>query len=137
LKKVIVDTNILFSALLGKSKYLRETILSAKDISFYSCKFVFVELFKYKNKIQAKSSLEEDEILELLHSLLSKIKIFNEETVTDESLRKAYELCKDIDEKDTPFVAITIELSGSLWTKDSKLKDSLISKGFNSFFDID
>jgi len=96
-----------------------------------------LQLFKYKDKIQEKSSLDEDEILELLHSLLSKIKIFNEETVTDESLQKAYDLCKDIDEKDTPFVAITIELSGLLWTKDSKLKDGLISKGFDSFFDID
>lgn len=137
MKKVIVDTNILFSALLGKSKHLREAILSDKEIAFYSCKFIFVELFKYKDKIREKSSLDEDEILELLHSLLSKIKIFNEETVTNESLQKAYDLCKDIDEKDTPFVAITIELSGLLWTKDSKLKDGLISKGFDSFFDID
>jgi putative PIN family toxin of toxin-antitoxin system len=137
LKKVIIDTNILFSALLGKSKYIREAILSDNEVTFYSCKFVFVELFKYKDKIQSKSSLEEDEILELLHALLSKIKIFNEETVTDESLNKAYSLCKDVDEKDTPFVAITIELSGFLWTKDIKLKEGLKSKGFDSFFDIE
>jgi len=51
LKKVIVDTNILFSALLGKSKRVRDTILTEQDITFYSCKFVFVELFKYKETI--------------------------------------------------------------------------------------
>lgn len=137
MKKVIVDTNILFSALLGKSKNLREAILSEKELTFYSCKFIFVELFKYKEKIRAKSSLDEDEILELLHTLLSKIKIFNEESITNESLKKAYNLCKDIDEKDTPFVAVTIELSGLLWTNDKKLKDGLRAKGFDSFFEID
>ena len=136
MKKVIVDTNILFSVLLGKSKNLREAILSEKNVTFYSCKFIFVELFKYKDKIQAKSSLDEDEILELLHTLLSKIKIFNEESITNDSLKKAYDLCKDIDEKDTPFVSVTIELSGLLWTNDKKLKDSLRAKGFDSFFEM-
>lgn len=136
MKKVIVDTNILFSTLLGKSKKLRDAILTEKECTFYSCKFVFVELFKYKDKIQKKSSLEEDEILELLHNLLSKVKIFNEESVTDESLQKAYNFCKDVDAKDTPFVAITIELSGLLWTRDKKLKEGLKSKGFDSFFEL-
>ena len=77
MRTVIVDTNILFSALLGKSQKLRDAILTEKEVAFYSCKFVFVELFKYKEKIQKKSSLDEDEILELLYSLLKKIKIFD------------------------------------------------------------
>jgi len=137
LKKVIVDTNILFSALLGKSKKIRNIILTEKEVTFYFCNFVFVELFKYKEIIQKKSSLEEDEILELLHNLLKKIKIFNEESVTDESLQKAFDLCKDVDEKDTPFISITIELDGLLWTRDKELKIGLKSKGFDSFFEIE
>jgi len=137
LKKVIVDTNILFSALLGKSKKLRDTILTEKNISFYSCKFLIVELFKYKEKIRGKSSLEEDEILELLYGLLKKINIFDEVSVTEESLQKAFELCKDVDEKDTPFVAIVMELDGLLWTGDKALKDGLASKGFDSFFETE
>ena len=137
MKKVIVDTNILFSALLGKSKKIRNIILTEKEVTFYFCNFVFVELFKYKEIIQKKSSLEEDEILELLHNLLKKIKIFNEESVTDESLQKAFDLCKDVDEKDTPFISITIELDGLLWTRDKELKIGLKSKGFDSFFEIE
>jgi len=137
LRKVIVDTNILFSALLGKSNKSRDAILKEKDVAFYSCKFVFVELFKYKETIQEKSSLKEDEILELLYSLLKKIKFFDEESVTDESLQRAFALCQDVDEKDTPFVSTTIELGGFLWTNDKELKNGLKSKGFDSFFEIE
>jgi len=137
LRTIIVDTNILFSALLGKSEKLRDIIFTENELVFYSCKFVFVELFKYKERIQKKSSFTEDEILELLYSLLKKIKIFDEDTVTDENLQKAFDLCKDVDEKDIPFVAVTIELGGLLWTKDKELKSALQAKGFNSFFEIE
>jgi len=136
LKTVIVDTNILFSTLLGKNKAFRDALLTEKEITFYSCKFAIVELFKYKEKIQKYSLLEEDAILELLYNILKKIKLIDEESLTDESLQKAFDLCKDIDEKDIPFVAVTIELNGLLWTKDKKLKEGLISQGFNSFFEI-
>jgi predicted nucleic acid-binding protein len=42
----------------------------------------------------------------------------------------------DIDEKDSVFVALTLELDGLLWTSDKKLKNGLIKKGFNSFFEM-
>lgn len=137
MRDVVVDTNILFSALLGKSKRLRDFLLSSKDIAFYTCKFVVVELFKYKDKIQQKSLLEEEEILELLYELLKNINIFDEKALTLESIQKAFDLCKDVDEKDIPFVAVTIEINGLLWTNDKKLKNGLRSKGFDSFFEFD
>lgn len=134
---MIVDTNIIFSTLLGKNKKFRDTIFSQENITLYSCKYAIVELFKYKEKIQKYSSLEEDEIYELLYSLLKKINLFGENTLTEENLKNAFDLCKDIDEKDIPFVAVTLELEGLLWTSDKKLRNGLESKGFNSFFEIE
>ncbi|WP_322744651.1 PIN domain-containing protein [Cuspidothrix issatschenkoi] len=43
--------------------------------------------------------------------------------------------CKDIDESDTPHVALTLQLEGLLWTGDKKLKEGLIIKGFDKFFE--
>lgn len=46
----------------------------------------------------------------------------------------AYHLCHNIDEKDTIFIALTLELYGFLWTEDKKLKQGLQKKGVNKFF---
>ena len=137
MKTIIVDTNILFSTLLGKNKKFRDILLSQENVNLYSCKYAIVELFKYKEKIQTYSTFDEDEILELLYNLLKKIHLFDENTLTEESLKKAFDLCKGIDEKDIPFVAVTIELDGLLWTGDKELRNGLESKGFNSFFEIE
>ncbi|MCF6158702.1 MAG: four helix bundle protein [wastewater metagenome] len=56
MKKIIVDTNIMFSALLGKSKKIREKLFSSEDIKPYSCKYLIVELFKNKDKLIKNSA---------------------------------------------------------------------------------
>jgi predicted nucleic acid-binding protein len=94
-------------------------------------------LFKHKEKLLKYSTLEEEEFLEVFYSVLKRVNFFNEQTISDESVQRAYELCRDIDEKDTPFVALTIELNGLLWTKDDALKGGLKNKGFDAFFEID
>jgi len=49
--------------------------------------------------------------------------------------QKAYDLCFDVDIKDTPFVSLSIDLAIPLWTGDKKLKDGLKQKGFHDFYD--
>ena len=67
--------------------------------------------------------------------MLHKITFINEETISLENFIEAYKLCGNIDEKDTPFVALTLEIEGELWTNDVVLKRGLIKKGFDYFFD--
>ena len=43
------------------------------------------------------------------------------------------ELVYDVDVKDVPIVALTIELEWKLWTNDNELKDGLKSKSFFEF----
>ena len=131
---LIIDTNILFSCLLGKSLAIRETLFSSHDVKPYSCKFAIVELFKHKDKLLKCSGLEEDEMLELFYYLMTKIEFYNENTISDTSLQKAYELCRDIDEKDTVLVGLTIELNGLLWTGDKQLAKGLKQKGFRQLY---
>jgi len=50
LTPVVVDTNILFSALLSADGRQRGVLLGARDARFYCCRFSIVELFKHKKK---------------------------------------------------------------------------------------
>ncbi len=56
--------------------------------------------------------------------------------ILPENLVTAYQLCQDIDETDTPHIALTIELDGLLWTGDKKLKQGLERKGFVQLFEL-
>jgi predicted nucleic acid-binding protein len=47
-----------------------------------------------------------------------------------ESKQKAMELCKDIDEKDAPYVALAIEMDVPVISNDKKLYKGLKEKGF-------
>ena len=67
--------------------------------------------------------------------LLKRITLYKEDLIALDHRAVAYALCKDIDESDTPHVALTLELEGLLWTGDKKLKEGLRRKGFNQFFE--
>jgi predicted nucleic acid-binding protein len=131
---IIVDTNILFSALLtNRSKFAE--ILLATDNDFFVCEMVLVELFKHKEKIIKVSGLSEDEIIQLYQIYLKKIHLYKEELISLENRQQAYQFCHDIDKNDSAHVALTLELKGLLWTGDKILKEGLLQKGFKQFFD--
>lgn len=132
--KVIVDSNIFFSALLKEQNKFRNLLLLNDKIDFFTCHFLIVELFKYKEKIIKASKMEEEAILELFYELLKRINLYNETLISDENYYQAYDLCKDIDKKDIPFVALTLEINGFLWTGDKKLREGLKSKNFINLY---
>ena len=69
--------------------------------------------------------------MEILYKLLKNVNIFDEDLIAPNTLKKAHQLVKDIDEKDIIFVALAIELNGVLWTGDKKLIKGLHEKEFN------
>jgi predicted nucleic acid-binding protein len=133
-KRVIVDTNIIFKALRSQYSNYRD-VLDKSDLQFYSPNFLIAEIFKHKERIIKASKAEEAEIYELLEKTLRRINFVNEEFISLGNLIHAYKLCLDIDEKDTVFVALSLELDAAFWTKDDVLKNGLLSKGFDNFFD--
>ena len=133
-KTVIIDTNILFRGLRVRSETLRDKLLESGH-RFISAKYLIVELFKHKERIVANTNCPESEILLYLHEILRRIEFFDEEIITTGSYVEAYRLCGDIDEEDTPFLALTLELEGELWTNDEALKIGLRKKGFFRFFE--
>ncbi|MGD0091727.1 MAG: PIN domain-containing protein [Planctomycetota bacterium] len=130
---IIVDTSVLFAALVKSRSRLRDELFADLEPSFFSPRFLFVELFKHKERLVAATELSEEELLEVLNALLARIRFADECAIPLGTWLEARRLCRDIDEKDTPFVALTLHLDGKLWTEDEELKKGLRAKGFDQF----
>lgn len=132
---IVVDTNILFSLLLRGETALRRRFLTEGAITFHCPRFVFVELFQHKERIAHATELSEDGLLECLYELLARVHFVEEGGIPIGTWMEARHLCRDVDLKDAPFVALTLHLDGRLWTGDDKLKAGLRAKGFDRFFE--
>jgi predicted nucleic acid-binding protein len=132
---IVVDTSILFSLLLREESAQRKGFLTDNAIAFHCPRFVFVELFKHKERIAQATELSPDDLLECLYELLARIHFVEEGGIPIGTWMEARRLCRDVDPKDTPFVALTLHSDGRLWTGDTQLKAGLRSKGFDRFFE--
>lgn len=133
MKLIVPDSNIVFRALRSPNSSTRSVLLR-DDCQFLTPNFLFAEIFKYKEKILLRSKASEEEVYAFLILLLRKIRFIPEDWVSLGSRIEAYRLCHDIDEKDTPFLALTLEMEAQFWTNDEILKSGLQKKGFRDFF---
>ncbi len=128
--RIVIDSNILFSALI-KDSITRRTILEYTN-QFLFPSIIFEELEKYKDILLNKSGMDEKEFNELLYLIMNKVLI-----VPEESLEKykdpAVEIVKDIDIKDVLFIACVLAYPNSiLWSNDKKLKNQKTIKVLNT-----
>jgi len=132
---VVVDANIAFKCLHSDRGDLRERIGPGGHPQFFSPRFLFVELFKHKERLARAANLSEADLLEALYSLTSHLEFVNEANIPVGTWVEAHRLCKGIDVNDTPYVALTLHLDGRFWTEDEKLKAALRARGFARFFE--
>ena len=67
----VVDANIAFKALASGQGDLRDRLRPLTTIRFYAPRFLFVELFKHKERLATAAKVSEAETLEALHTLVS------------------------------------------------------------------
>lgn len=132
--KVVVDTSSFFSFLLRQTTALRRRFQTDSFYSFYCPRFFLVELFKHKERIAELSELEAEELLECFHELLARVHFVEDGSIPIGTWMEARRLCRDVDIKDTPFIALTLHLDGRLWTADEELKAGLRARNFDRFF---
>ena len=124
--KIIVDTNIVFSAILNSSSRVGKILLNSKEhFQFYTCDYLRIEILRHRNKLLKLTKLTADQLTELEVLVTSNIIFINERLLPQELLLKTEKLLKSIDPNDTPFVALTRHLEGKLWTGDMQLYKGL------------
>ncbi|HIG96082.1 TPA: PIN domain-containing protein [Candidatus Woesearchaeota archaeon] len=118
--KIVIDSNILFSALI-KDSTTRRLILEYGG-TFLFPEYIFTELEKYKEGLLTKSKMYETEFEKLLVLLLKKVVIIPNERALPYK-EEALTLVKDVDINDILFVACVLAHPDSLlWSDDKALK---------------
>jgi len=119
--KIVIDSNILFSALI-KESITRKIILEYDDFFLFPS-FIFEEMEKYKNELLKKSGMSKEEFNKLLKIILKKVKIIPNEVLTNYK-KEALELVKEIDINDMVFVACALaHFNSVIWSDDKRLKN--------------
>ncbi len=132
--KIVVDTNVLFSAILNSQSRIGQIILhpSIKH-NFYSVRFLQKEILNHFDKIKKITKLSDEELDELIEILYSRIHFISDDLIPVEAIIKADELTKSVDFDDILFVALSLHLNCKLWTGDITLMNALKKQGFNKF----
>jgi predicted nucleic acid-binding protein len=129
--KIIVDTNILFSAILNPGSRIAKILInSRKHFQFYSCNFLKDELFKHREKLSRLTRLSAPELDELEFLLTRNIVFVNEELIPQHVIAETEGVLEKIDLNDTPFVGLTKHIDGKLWTGDKQLITGLATSAF-------
>ena len=135
MKKVIVDTNIIFSCLLNSEGSIGDLIFNSNNIfDFYSNEFMRFEIRKHWSKLKKISKLTDLELETAYNKMLVKFTFINEKLIPQKDWEKAAALVAEIDLDDTNFVALTRYLKGNLWTGDKPLYDGLKAKRFRTVY---
>jgi len=130
--KLIVDSNIIFSAILNVNSRIGQILLTSdKSYDFYAPKYVRDEIFNHQEKLKKIAKLGDNEFLEVYELVLKNITILDHSIAAKSNYKKAFELCKDVDLDDIPFVAFSLYLKCKLWTGDKKLIKGLKDNGFD------
>lgn len=128
-ERYVIDANVLFSAFIsGKEVY---QLLSSEHV-LYVPDIAFLEIERYRERILKKTKLDREELQRFALKLLQKLTVVPSLLLSQPSLKHAHEACEDIDEKDTMYLAVAIELGVTLITGDRALHDGLRERGFRN-----
>ncbi|GAB4488645.1 MAG: hypothetical protein OHK0019_05190 [Saprospiraceae bacterium] len=126
---VIVDSNIVFSAMLNTQSRIGDILLNSPDIfEFYTCEYLREEIENHKVKIMARAGYDEQEYDEVKFLTYKNLQFFTDSLIPFEIWKKAADYVRDIDMNDIAYVALSSYLDVKLWTGDKLLRDGLAKK---------
>jgi predicted nucleic acid-binding protein len=134
----VIDTNIVFSAILNPDSPIGQIILNgSKYFHFSSISQLKEEIDKHEDKILNISGLNKKDYYKIYGLIKSKIKFVNQLLINPDCYYQADKLTKGIDPDDILFVGLAMQLKCKLWTGDKKLIEGLQEKGFHQIISTD
>jgi len=116
--KLVVDANILFSALIKEG--ITAELISKPSLELFTPDFILKEIIKHSEIISSKTQRTRGEIDKVLDDLLSVITIVKVREVEDR-VNDAKEISPD--QNDFMYFALALKLNCPLWSNDKLLKN--------------
>ena len=120
--RIVVDTNILISALL-KDNSIHARLIKSKFFSIYFPEYGLKEIEKYRSYIIAKRKRNSQSLsLEFIERyIMEEINIAPFDLYRQE-IKNASKIMKEIDEKDAPILALALQQCCPIWSNDKHFK---------------
>lgn len=132
--KIIIDANIVFSGILNtKSKIGDLLINSHKNIQFIAPDFLRNEIHQHYNKIAKLTGLSIEQIIESEYHICKNIYFISDLQIPPDTFHYAYNLVKNIDPKDSIYIAFAEHFHCKIWSGDQKLIRGLAKKKYHEF----
>jgi len=129
--KIVVDTNIIFSALLSSNNTIGNLLFNSdKHFEFYTCTYMRFEIQKHWERLIKISKLSSEELQISYNQILLKLNFISEEIIPEKIWLISEKITQNIDVDDSDFVALTKFLKATLWTGDKTLQNGLKKNGF-------
>ena len=118
--KIVIDTNILISALI-KDSMSRKLIVRLQS-DFYIPENCIKELLRHRELIIEKAGVSDSIFRDVLFDLLKRIKILTDEEILNYKF-EAEKLMNHIDDTDSVFLAAAIAVKADyIWSNDKHFK---------------
>lgn len=95
--KVILDSNIVFRALLNKRSTIGDILLNSQDqITFFTCNYLREEIDTHQPRIIELTAYTEEEFKEIQHLIYQEISFISESLIPFEVWKQAAEFVRDV-----------------------------------------
>lgn len=136
--RIVVDTNIAFSAILNTNSKIARILLQPRSrFNFYSTEQLISEIQEHKPKLQKFTDYSDYELNRMISLITNRIRFINVKLIPKSIYDASEQLTMDVDIDDCEFVALTDHIKGKLWSGDKELRTGLIKKKWDKFISTD
>jgi len=115
---IVIDANILFSALIKNS--ITAELIFNENLKIYAPEFIVEEFLKYEQEILKKIHRAKEEFITIMHQLKKIISVLPQEEYSAQ-MKEAKSISPD--ENDAMYFALALKLNCGIWSNDKRLKE--------------
>ena len=129
--KVVVDTNIVFSAILGNTGTIGDLLLNSGGVfEFYTCELLRVELIAHQERMQRIAGYSAVTLAAVRQRILRPLTFVDEATIPFNYWQQALPIVRDVDMDDIAFVSLADFLRPGSGPATAGLLAGIRAKGY-------